>query len=280
MDSIRVALTELSGFASHFSASAIDYLPRMIGALVFFAVGWYLAKFASAASRRMLRSFNVFLNRRWRARFGKNARLSPTVITISAAIIRWALLLFVVIGMARILGIEVLTVWLGRASEQIPSVVAGGIIVFVGVVLSRFARDIVEIVLSPTMGTQSLVFGRLAQGMVIISALIMGVDLTGIDTTFLVSFVTIFLASLFGGMAIAFGLGAKDLVANVIGIHHAQKTFVIGQNVKIGTVQGEIVHITPTTTVISTAEGKMVFPGGIFQREGVLISNSSETSYE
>jgi len=280
MYNIRAALTELSGFASQFGASAIDYLPRIIGALFFLAVGWYLAKFASVASRRVLRSFNVFINQSWRARFGKDARLSPAVIGITVAIIRWMLLLLVLIGMARILGVEVLTVWLARASGHIPSIIAGGIIVFVGVVLSRFARDIVEIVLSPTMGFQSVVFGRLAQGMVVVSALIMGVELTGIDTTLLVSFVTILLAGLSGGMAVAFGLGAKDLVANVIGIHHARKTFMVGQNVRIGEAQGEVVHVTPTTIVISTAEGRVIIPGAIFQREGFLIMNSPETSDE
>jgi len=265
---------------TQFASSLIEHFPRIIGAVVFLVAGWYLAKLASVAMRRMLRYFNAFLYRRWQPRFGTNARLSPTIIGTSEAIIKWSLVFFVLVGVTQILGVEVMSEWLGSAAEQLPLIIAGGIIVFVGVVLSRFARDIVEIALRPVTGAQADVFGKLAQVMVVVSALIMGVDLAGIDTTLLASIVTILLAGLFGGMAVAFGLGAKDLVANIIGSHHAQKTFMVGQSVRIGEFQGEITHLTPTTTIISTAEGRVAIPGAIFQKEGVLIMDSPESSDE
>ena len=280
MKDVNSGLVELTGLMSQFGATVIEQSPRILGALIFLVAGWYLAKFSSVATQRLLRSFNAFLHRRWRSSFGTDVRLSPAVIGISAAIIRWTLIFFVLVGMTRILGIEVLSVWLGQAADQLPSVIAGGIIIFVGIVLSRFAKDIVEIALHSTTGAQAEVFGRLSQMMVVVAALVMGVGQAGIDTTLLVSIVTILLAGLFGGMAIAFGLGAKDFVANLIGIHHAQKLFVVGQTVRIGEFQGEITRITSTTTVIGAADGRVVVPGGIFQREAVLIVDTPEVSDE
>ena len=280
MNDVKSGLDELSRLLSQFGTTLIEYSPRILGALIVLVAGWYLAKFSSIATLRLLRSFNAFLHRHWQSSFGTNVRLSPAVIGISAAIIRWTLIFLILVGMTRILGIKVLSVWLGEAADKLPSVIAGGIIIFVGIVLSRFAKDIVEIALRSTAGAQADVFGRLSQMMVVVVALVMGVGQAGIDTTLLVSIVTILLAGLFGGMAIAFGLGAKDFVANVIGIHHAQKLFVVGQTVRIGEFQGEIKRITTTTTVIGAADGRVAVPGGIFQREAVLIVDTPEVSDE
>lgn len=280
MNEVKTGLDEFVGLLVQFGNTLVEHSPRILGALLFLLVGWYLARFASTATKRLLRSFNAVLHRRWHSRFGTDARLSPTVIGTSAAIIRWTLIFFVLVGASRILGLEILSVWLGQAADQLPSVIAGGIIVFVGVVLSRFARDIVDIALRPTAGTQAVVFGRLTQVMVVAVALVMGVGQAGIDTTLLVSIVTILLAGLFGGMSIAFGLGAKDLVANVIGIHHARNLFVVGQVVRVGDYQGEITRLTPTMTILNTPEGRVTVPGAIFQREAVLLADAPEASDE
>jgi len=280
MNDITRALDELTSLMAQFGANMISELPRILGALVFLTLGWYLARILGNATRRMLRTFNAFLYKRWYSRFGTHARLSPTLIGISGTIVRWTLVFFVLIGAVRILEIDTISAWLGHATDQIPSIIAGGVIVFVGFVLSKFARDIVDISFRPTTGAQADVFGRLTQVMVIVTALVMGVGQAGIDTTLLVSIVTILLAGLFGGMSIAFGLGAKDMVANVIGNHHAQKLFNIGQIVRVGEFQGEIMRFMPSVIVLNTPQGQVAIPGAAFHREAILILDSSETGDE
>lgn len=280
MNDIQIALNELTSLVTQFSLSMINELPRILGALIFLTVGWYLARIMGGATRRMLRTFNAFLYRRWHSRFGTHARLSPTVIGISGTIVRWTLVFFVLIGAVRVLEIETISAWLGHATDQIPSVIAGGVIVFVGFVLSKFVRDVVEISIRPSTGAQADVFGRLTQAMVIVTALVMGVGQAGIDTTLLISIVTILLAGLFGGMSIAFGLGAKDLVSNLIGNHHAQKFFSIGQIVRVGEFQGEIMRFTPSVIVISTPQGQVAIPGATFHREAIVIIDAVEAGDE
>ena len=112
---------------------------------------------------------------------------------------------------------------------------------------------------------------KLTQAVVVAAALVIGLGQAGIDTTLLVSIVVILLAGLFGGMSLAFGLGAKDMVANVIGTHYARKDFLIGQGARVGGIEGEILRITPTAVVLETPDGQAVVPGGLFQREAILI---------
>lgn len=280
MENINVILNEFVAYLAQVGTNALNELPRIIGVFLFLGVGWYIAKVLGRTTRRVLRTFNAFLYRRWYARFGTHARLSLTTIGMSGTIVRWTVVFLVFVGAVRIMDIEALSTWLGHATTQLPAVIAGMIIVFIGFVLSKFARDIVELAVRPSTGAQADVFGRLTQVMVMITALVMGLGQAGIDTTLLVSIVTILLAGLFGGMAIAFGFGAKDLVANVIGNHHAQKVLTIGQTVRVGDVQGEIKRFLPTVIVISTAEGQVALPGSSFHNDIIEVIETTETEDE
>lgn len=273
-------LSDLSAFASQLAADAVENLPRILTALAVLIVGWFIARIAAVGTRRMLRSFNAVMLRNWRQQVGSGARLSPATIGISAAIVQWTLLFIVVAGVTRILGIEALSEWFGKAVDHLPSLIAGAVIVFVGVVASQFARDLIVALLQPSSGDQAKVFGSLTQVMVVVTTLVMGVGQAGVDITLLVSIVTIVLGGLFGGMALAFGLGARDLVANLIGTHHAQKLFTVGQTIRVGEARGQVVRVTATATVLSSQDGQTVVPGSLFQREAVIVVQTQEDDDE
>ena len=271
MESVSSGLGEAATFTSAFVSGLVDYSPRLLGAALVLIVGWFLARLAGLFTRRLLRSFNTVLYRRWRSTAVSRIRLSSSTIGMSTSVVRWSLLFFSLTIATQVLGLAALSDWLDSAVAHLPAVVAGGLVVFVGYVVSQFAREIVVSILQPTVGVQAVVFGKLTQAVVVAAALVIGLGQAGIDTTLLVSIVVILLAGLFGGMSLAFGLGAKDMVANVIGTHYARKDFLIGQGARVGGIEGEILRITPTAVVLETPDGQAVVPGGLFQREAILI---------
>jgi hypothetical protein len=72
------------------------------------------------------------------------------------------------------------------------------------------------------------------------------------------------LGSTFGGVALAFGLGARTAVSNIIGSHYMRQLVRVGQTVRLGAVQGEIEAITPTSIVLRSAEGRVIVPAKAF----------------
>lgn len=271
MDDLIVQLKEVLEWAHANSGIVLAYAPRLVGVLLSMTAGWLLARMGSRLTRRVLVAVNTVLNQKWRSGIGADIRLSRTMIGISGTVAYWTILLMVLIGSSRILGLEVFSDWLSRILSHFPAVLGGAIMVFIGFVISQFVREVVLAALQPVMGVRAAVLARLTQMMVIAAALVVGLGQAGIDTTLLVSMITILLAGLFGGMSLAFGLGARELVANLLGIHHARASMAIGQRVRVNDIQGQILTMSPTNVTLAVEDGNAIVPGSLFQRQMVIV---------
>ena len=89
-------------------------------------------------------------------------------------------------------------------------------------------------------------------------------DELGIDVTILTVTLGVVLGATFGGVALAFGLGARTAVSNIIGSHYIRQVVRVGQNVRLGAVQGEVVSITPTAVVLKNGDGRLIVPAKEF----------------
>ena len=96
-------------------------------------------------------------------------------------------------------------------------------------------------------------------------------DLLGIQSTLLTVVVAVSLGALLGGATLAFGLGSSPAVANIIAVFYILKTYRVGQHVRVGDVEGEIVEITQTGVFIAVPEGRMLVPGRRFTDEVSLL---------
>ena len=105
----------------------------------------------------------------------------------------------------------------------------------------------------------------------VVVAVIVGLDQVGINVTFIVTVLAIATAALLGGFAIAFGLGARAYVGNLIGARELGREIEPGQIVRFGNSEGEVVGITATTLVLATKEGRLRVPAGTFAVESMTI---------
>jgi small-conductance mechanosensitive channel len=113
--------------------------------------------------------------------------------------------------------------------------------------------------------------GRMVQTGVVIVALVVALDELGIDNTFLVMASGIFLASTLGGAAIAFGLGARASVGNLLASHYVQRNFRPGHIVRIGGIEGRIIEIGETSVVLETPEGRVHIPASLFGEQVSIV---------
>jgi hypothetical protein len=56
-------------------------------------------------------------------------------------------------------------------------------------------------------------------------------------------------------------------VANVIGAQYTRKHCRVGDLIRLGAVQGEIIEVAQTGIVVATAEGKAIIPAKLFHEE-------------
>ncbi|MFH1569072.1 MAG: mechanosensitive ion channel domain-containing protein, partial [Gemmatimonadota bacterium] len=106
--------------------------------------------------------------------------------------------------------------------------------------------------------------GRLVQTAVVLVAVAVAIEQVGIDIQFLTTASVVTLGVLLFGAALAFGLGARTTVSNILAAHYLRRTYTVGQTVRIGELKGEIVQITATAVILRSAEGRALVPAKVF----------------
>ena len=116
-----------------------------------------------------------------------------------------------------------------------------------------------------------MLLGRVAQLVILVTAVVIGADQIGIKVTFLVIMVTVLASALLGGLALALSLGSRTYVSNLIGAHYLHQLFRVGQTVRIGSYEGRILEFTATAIVLETAEGRVNLPAKIYHEEPIVL---------
>jgi len=242
----------------------VGYLPRILAAAAILLAGWLIAKVLRVVGVRLIGG----LDRLWHGllvRVGMEslqARHPPAKIV--GEIIFWLVILFFLTAAAEILGLGVFVTWGAQLVSYLPLLLAGLLIVLVGFIMSSLVYDFVTATAMSAGVAQAEVLGRSAQGLVLLSAIVVGVDQIGVDIGFLATLAIVIAGTLLGGVALAFGIGARTFVSNAIAGHQLRQLYQVGDTVRVQDVEGKILEITATAVIMEAAEGRVVVPAGLF----------------
>ena len=267
MDSIVDLIEQLRGIGAGFSSTAIDHLPSLLAAVALLFVGWLVATWLRRLTRALGTRLNRGLERLLTSDRARQARLSPALVRLLSNVIFWVVILAFLTAAARIADLAILGTWLERIIGYVPQLFIGALIIVAGYLVGAIVRDLVIDALESAGIAQRILIGQLAQAGTCLAAIIIGIDQIGIDVTFVTTMIAIVLGVALAGFSLAFGLGARHLVANLIACHAVQRQFSVGQRAQIGGIEGVIVEFTPTGVVFATADGRVTVPAGRFDRE-------------
>ncbi len=238
--------------------------PRIVAAAVLLALGVLLAFLGRLLAVRTVSAIERAVpGRAFRTSFGGIAR-ERRVADIVGGVVFWGVLLFFIATAADALGLPLLTNVVASFSLFVPRVFAAVLILVVGLVIGSLVRGAISATATGAGSSFGPGLGQLVRIAIVTSAVLIAMGELGIDIALLTAFFSVALAALLGGFALAFGLGARTAISNIIGSHYLRKTFEIGQSVRIGDVEGVIADLTATTVVLDVPDGRMVVPAKQF----------------
>ncbi len=262
---------QLKSTLSAVTSDIIEHLPGIVGALALVIVGWLLARLVRFAATRLLNVLNRFLERVLTGRTRAVVRFSSGMSRLVAGILFWITLFIFVTAALRIAGLSGIATWLERIVDYLPAMMTGGLIILAGYVLGALLKDVTLTAARSAELAQAELFSRLVQVITVVTALIIGMDQVGVDVTFLTIILAVTTAALLAGFALAFGLGARTLVSNLIAAHYTRELVAPGQKVRIGEWEGSILDVSVTTVIIDTPEGRVSIPAKLCQEQAVTL---------
>lgn len=248
------------------------FLPELLAAAVLVFVGWLLALVLRFLAGRLLTGV---VERARRSSDFKDAvddsGVRSSIPRIVAGFVFWVIWLFFISAAIESLGFTVVTDVLNQVAYYLPNVLAAIVIVLTGIIVARLVRR------AATAGARSAGVlnaervGRAAQMLALVVAMVVALDQIGIDAQLLVILLTVVTAATFGSAGLAFGMGARTTVGNIIASHYIAQTYRVGQTIRIGDIEGEIIQTTPTAVLLATQGGRMLIPSRRFSEEPSLL---------
>lgn len=273
MDELQTSFDQVQTSAVEGVSAFVALLPHLLGAIALLALGWLLARLARRGSVTLTRAVNrsvvAMINKDRRTRISLPTQMPRLV----GDVVYWTIILFFVTVAARTAKLEIVSRWLERVVEYVPTLVAGAIIVLVGYLISALVRDIVTNTAATAGIAQHRLVGSVAQAATFLTGLVIGLDQIGMDVTFLVTIIAITLSASLAALSIAFGFGARNFVDNLISARSLQRQYERGQTIRVGASEGEILEITPTSIILSGESGRTMIPARLFnERESILLT--------
>jgi len=271
MENEEASISRLQPMAEDTLAAIVNYAPSLVAAILVLFIGWFMARIIRGVARRLFGGANRLLDRVFRRGSLSEARLSPAATAVLGEILFWVVIFLTATVAARVAKLPALSGWLNQIASWLPNLLIGTVIIVVGYFISIVAGEQVAASARAAKASQSALMGRLAQGAIFITGLIIGLDQIGVDVTFLVALFAVAVGAIFIGFSIAFGLGARDYVSNLIGARTARQKLRPGATLRIGEIEGEILEITPTQIALDTADGCTLVPARLTEERDVVI---------
>lgn len=244
---------------------------KLLGAAALLALGWLLALLLRALVSRLFRALGRMLPERLVRHGLPRPGLKREVADIVGLIVFWVVVLFFVAAAANILGLPVLGASLAGVGSYLPRLIAAGLIVLAGLIIGNLARDAATAAAAAAGSPFAAAIGQIVRAAILVAAGLIAVAELGIDITLLTAILSVTLLAVLGAFALAFGLGARDAVSNIIGAHYARQTFEVGRQVRIGEVEGTIAAITATAVIVQSADGQVVIPAKLFNETIAML---------
>jgi hypothetical protein len=277
-------MTWLEGHLDRLLAWTRDNVPDAVLAAAVLLLGYLVALLFRALAGRLLRRWSSRLvgvvermsHRRGVAVPLGTADTTALVISVVSRIVFWLVLAVFLATATTVVGIPVVSTWFAGFAAYLPRVLAAVVVMLLGVLGGHVARVLVLSASSSAGVARARALAHAVQLAVILTAAVIAIEELGIQVTFLIVLGSIVVGAVLGGAALAFGLGARGAVRNLVACHYLASRYRVGHRIRIEQFEGPIVAIDPTAVVVQTAEGRVSIPAHLFaDKPSTLLSSET-----
>lgn len=194
------------------------YVPSIVGAILILVIGCFVAKLIETIIARVLKlvKLDIASEKAGIEKILMQGDVKMTLSGIIAAIIYWCIILIVIATALSALNLNVAAELITRLAEYVPSILAAVFILVLGSFLANFVGTIIRTSASNAGVAAAKLLGKIAQVILMVFAVIIAIEQLKIATALIILSANIVLMAIGLGLAIAFGLGCKDIAGRFV----------------------------------------------------------------
>ena len=243
------------------TGGAIEFLPKLVGAIAVLLVGWIVARLLRAILVRSIRvSLDALLERSGLMEALERASIAAQPSQIVGSVVYWLVMILFIMGAAEIVGLTAVTAAITRILAYVPNVISAALVLAAGVFLARFIGNVVTSAASAANLSYAKGLGAVAQTSIVVMVAVVTLEQLGVDTQILITVITVTVAAITAGMGLAFALGARDIVSAILAGHYLRQTLPEGEAVEVDGRRGTVDQIGPIATTFRDGTHKWTIP--------------------
>ena len=250
------------------------FLPRLFGAIVVLVIGLFIGRAIAAVVTRALRmvGFDRIADRAEIDDFLRNAGVRMDPAAVMGELAKWFVYLIFFQVAASTLGVPELTAILNQIVGFIPRIVVALAILLVGALAANFLAGLVRGSLgSARVGNANLLASVVRWG-VVAFATVAALSQLQIAPEIVNTLWTALIGGLGLGLALAFGLGARDAAASVATGQMIKGDIQPGMQIGVDGAQGTVEQVGALYTTVRTATGEIKIPNAELARTTIQVS--------
>jgi len=236
-----------------------NFIPNLFGALVVVLLGFVVAKLLDTLLSKLLAKLGLdrLMGGTGLTKLISRAGVQVPISTLIGKIVYWFVLLIFLVSAAESLGLERVSATLDMLALYLPKVFGAALVLLVGVLLAQLVNGIVRGAAEGVGLDYSAGLGRIAQWLVIIISISVAISQlevkTDLNHVIVIALITVGLA-----VALAMGLGSREIASQILAGIYVRELYQVGQQVRVGEVEGQIEEIGTVKTTLLTEEGELV----------------------
>lgn len=194
------------------------FLPRIIGALLVLVIGAAIARLCKRIVVKGLEALSVskLISKTPVDHFLKNAEVGQKLEEIIGTTAYWLIMLVVLHTTVEVLGLTPVADVLNKVLAYIPQVLSAILVLFFGVLLAGLVESLVKGSIRSIDGKASRLLGKISSYLVMTIGVLVAVSELGIASEYIMILFVGFVTTVSLGLALALGLGGKDIVSKML----------------------------------------------------------------
>ena len=192
-----------------------NFIPILLGALLILVIGWLVARGAKLALEKILKMlpFDEYARRLHVTDVLQRGEIKYQLSELLGAFLYWLIILATLLAALDALGMTIAAELLERVISYVPHVLAGVIILVLGLFFATLVSGIVQTAAANAGISQAKGLGAIARIAVIVFASAIALE-KFFSSVIIQTTVAIVTAAIAFGAALAFGLGCKDIAGD------------------------------------------------------------------
>ncbi|MDH7912450.1 hypothetical protein [Winogradskyella sp. SYSU M77433] len=236
--------------------------PTLIYALIALIVGWLVTKILVKLLKKLLKlaKANKLDDKLNDIEIIENKTLKFDTIKIVSNFVKWLLYIVIFITVSDILGLEIISNQISELLSYSPKLFAALVIFIVGMLLANFVKKGLKSLFDSMDMSGGKIISQVVFFMLLTFISITALNQAGINTQIITDNVNMIITAFLLAFALAFGLGARQIISKLLSTFYARKMYEVGQKIVFNNENYEVVEVKSISVILKNAKGKLIVP--------------------